>query len=246
MDTIPSIAPKEELVCDEALITGNVEKDSIIDAHKLTIKGTTCENSTQFSKYASIHTHKGTLRCHKAHITLLNEGEVHATKVHVDTAIGGSIYAQDVSIKHLTGDVTIYASHSITIEHISGKNNKLFINYREIPILMSKLDLIQDDIDELKVSLNKAKEDNSSLQKEIEVEIKRLENEISSTHNSTRNATITIEKPLKTKNSICFQLNDVDVISYETQEYDYSVFHLSFNKDEVTLIPTSQTITLNS
>ena len=79
----------------------NVYEDTIIDAHTLKIDGITHKDSTQYTKTATIYTHQGVLRCHEANITLLDDGEVHATDVIIDTMIGGSIYAQNVTIKHL-------------------------------------------------------------------------------------------------------------------------------------------------
>ena len=244
MKTIQDVQKKEELITSEVCILGDVHEESMIDAYKLTVEGTTSEGSLQYSKYANIYMHQGTLRCHDAKITLLDFGSVHATTVHADTVIGGEIYAQDVTIKHLKGNATVYASNSIAIEHISGKDNKLFINYKEVPILMSKIELIQDDIEELTTSLEQAKKDNSSLEKEIEVEIKRLHQEIEIIQSSTKNAKITIEKPVKTKNMITFQIDDSNVISFETQKETYSAFFLSSQEGRITLQPTAQTITL--
>lgn len=242
--TIQDVQKKEELIISEVSILGDVHEESIIDAYKLSILGTTHHDSIQYAKYATIYMHQGSLRCHEAKITLLDIGTVHATTVHVDTVIGGKIYAQDVTIKHLRGNATVYASNSITIEHISGKNNKLFINYKEVPILMSKLDLIKDDIQELNKSLEEAHRDNSSLEKEIEVEIQRLHQEMQNIQNSTINAKITIEKPVKTKNMITFEIDDSNIISFETQKSTYSSFFLSSEEDKITLQPTQQTIIL--
>ena len=244
--TIQNVAQKEELSCTEVRIKGDVYEESIIDANTFRIEGTTHAGSTQFAKYATIYSHKGTLRCHEAKITLLEEGEVHATKVSIDTAISGFIYAQDVQIKHLTGSVTVYASNTINIEHISGKDNKLFINYKEVPILTSKVELIQDDIKELTISLYKARRDNSTLEKEIESELIHLEQEIQKIQNSVKTARISIQDPIKTKNTICFAVTDSDTLTYETKEGKYSSFYLCFEADKVTLKPTTQTIQLSS
>lgn len=242
--TIQHLAKKEELITSKVCITGDVHEESIIDAHKLSIQGTTHQDSMQYSKYATIYMHKGTLRCHDAQITLLDFGTVHATRVQADKVIGGKIYAQDVTIKHLTGNATVYASNSITIEHISGKGNKLFINYKEVPILMSKLELIKDDIQELNESLKQAHKDNSSMEKEIEIEIQRLHQEINNIESSSKNAKITIKEPVKTKNMITFQVDNSNKISFETPIDTYSTFFLSSQEDKITLQPTSQTISL--
>lgn len=242
--TISSLGESEELSADEVTISGDVCQESILDAHKLTVKGTTHQDSTQFSKFANIHTHKGTLRCHEAKITLLDEGEVHATSLIVDTVSGGEIYAQDVTIKHLLNNTSIYASHSITIENINGENNTLKINYKEIPILVSKIDLIDDDIEELAFSLEKAKRDNSLLEKDIKIEIKNLQIEKDKIINSSQTAKITITKEITTQNTISFQINQEEEISYTTEVGLYTPFSLKFSQNTITLYPTQETIIL--
>lgn len=244
--TLNELEKEKELIEDNIHIINDVQENTIIDSHVLQIDGISHKDSTQFSKYASIYTHQGTLRCHEANITLLDDGEVHATDVKIDTAIGGSIYAQSVTIKHLTGDVKIYASKSIDIEFISGKNNTLTINYQNVPILMSKIDLINDDLDELSTSLFQAKKDNSSLEEEIQREIERLKKELQDIEQSTKTANIKILKPVKTSNTISFKIDALNEISFETTKEQYTPFHLEFNNNTVTLKPTTQTITLNS
>lgn len=244
--TVNAVVEKEEIICEELIVIGDVHNESIIDTSKLTVEGSTSTGSTQFSKYATIQKHEGIIRCHEAKIALLQDGEIHATTASVNTVKGGSIYAQDVNIQHLCGDATIYASNSINIEHISGENNKLMINYQEIPILISKMELIQDDITELNSSLNKAIKENSSLQKEIEIEISRMNKEITAIQNSSKTAKITIENTVITKNIISFHVNEKQDISFETSKEKYSPFYLSYSKNSVTLNPTSHTITLNS
>jgi len=240
------IAQKVELECDDANISGDVLSHSIIDTNTLNIDGTTHIDSTQFAKYAKINTHKGVLRCHEATINLLDNGEVHATTVIVDTATGGSIYAQDVKIKHITDNVNIYASNSIDIELISGNNNKLYIDYEEVPILVSKIDLIKDDVQELELSFKKAKRDNSSLEKDISNEMLRLKIELEKIENSSKTAKISIQKPLQGSATISFNIDDENQIVFETKKEKYSTFELEITQNKVTLHPTQQTITLNS
>ncbi len=240
IETRDAIHAHEELITKEVCISGDVDEQSIIDAHKLVVEGTTHEDSTQFSKYAEIYMHQGTLRCHEAKVTLLDGGEIHATSVSVDTAIGGSIYAQDVTIKHLTSNIKIYASHSISIEHISGANNLLSINYKNVPILVSKIDLIHDDIDDLEISLQKAKKDNSTLQIKIQEEIDRLNKEILQIKNSANSAKITIQKPISTKNTINFELDNTQSVYYETTKQKYTPFYIETTDNTIILHPTQK------
>lgn len=246
LDTINELGQEEEIISESIHVLGDANEDSIIDANKLLIDGTSHKGSTQFSKYADINTHKGTLRCHEANIHILEYGEIHATTINIDTAIGGSIYAQDVQIKNLFGNVKIYASNSITIESIDSGNNSLSIDYTSIPILLSKIELIQEDIKDLESSLYIAHKNNSSLQQEIEAEILRLKNSKLEIINSTKTAKISIKNPLKGINHIKFKIDDSNTISFETKSIQYTPFYLEFQENKITLRPTQTTIIIDS
>lgn len=243
--SLQHVAHNEEIICESLHLSGDVKQESIIDAVRLKVEGITRKGSSQYVKFADIHTHQGNLRCHDAKVTLLDGGEIHASTVHLDTSIGGEIYAQNVTIKHLSSDTKIYASHSITIEHVSGGSNQLTINYKDVPILVSKIDLINDDIKELESALQKARKNNSTTEKDINNEIKRLSKELDGIINSTNTAKITIKKKLGGVNSISFHLNDGNILSSTLQKESYTPFYLSFEDSIVTLHPTQETITIS-
>lgn len=238
---VDNVSPEQEIICETIRVTDDVGSNSIIDAVQLEVEGTTQEDSKQFVKNALIHTHKGYLRCHDAKITLLDGGEVHASHVHVDTCINAEIYAQDVFIQHLTNNSRIYASNSITIEHISGSSNNLKISYRDVPIIMSKIDLIQDDISELEDALQKS---NEASAKEIALEISRLQEELDGIFHSVKNAKITIRKKVNASNTIIFQIDPYNFISYETKKNEYKPFCLEYNDSTITLFPAQESITI--
>ena len=244
--TKDSIGEGVELVSESINISGHVGANSIIEAHKLEIEGATHKDSTQFAKYATINRHKGTLRCHEAKIKLLEGGEVHATKVDIETCLGGSIYAQDVNIAHVKSNLKVYASNSITVRLMSGEDNKLKISYNDIPILVSKLELINDDIDDLNFSLQEAQRHNSSMVNGIKNEINALKDEISAIKNSTSTAKISIEKPLHGLNNIIFTIDDENELIFKTEAVQYTPFYIEVNEDKITLHPTQHSITLVS
>ncbi|MDQ7044858.1 MAG: hypothetical protein Q9M32_02970 [Sulfurimonas sp.] len=235
IQSFQSVAKKEELIYEDLIILGDIYEDSIVDSNKLTVGGKTFKGSTQFSKYATINIHQGNLRCHEAKIALLDCGEIHATTVDIGTVSSGLVRAQDITIEHLKGDSSIYASSSIRIGKISGENNKLFINYKEVPILTSKITLIEDDIEELTIALGKVQENYSSLESEIASEITRLNEEIRNIQNSTKNAKITIKEEVKTKNTISFVIDDANTLTFETKQATYAPFYLSFSENTITL-----------
>jgi len=242
--TKDSIGEGVELTSETVHINGHVGANSIIEATNLTIDGATHQDSTQFAKFANINRHKGKLRCHEAKINLLEGGEVHATTISVETALGGTIYAKDVEIMHVKNNLKVYASNSITIKLVSGENNLFKINYKEIPILNSKIDLIDDDIKELKYELTEATRHNPSAIPLIKEKIKNFKEEQESIINSTKLASITLKSPLHGLNTITFTLDDENELNFKTDAISYEKFYLEIDEDNITLQPVHITLPL--
>jgi hypothetical protein len=171
--TKDSIGEGVELVSESIHVEGFVGANSRLEALELEIKGATHQDSKQYAKFAKINRHKGTLRCHEAKIGLLEGGIVHATKVDVESSLGGQIYAQDVTIGHTKNNLKVYASNSITVRLASGEDNLFKINFRDIPILKAKIEFIKEELDNLKYKLDQAKR----FQRE---QVQLLEDEIAS------------------------------------------------------------------
>lgn len=243
--TKDSIGEGVELTSETIHVNGHIGANSILEAVNLQLDGATHKSSTQFARTAKINRHKGTLRCHNAKITLLEGGEVHATSVEIETSLGGTIYAQDVTIGHVKNNLKVYASNSIKIRLVSGEDNIFKINYKDIPILNSKIDLIQDDIEDLKYSLEEAKRHDISQVDPIKKKIRVLIDGRNSIKSSSKDATITIEKPLTGLNTIIFALNSGDELIYKTSPREYEPFYLELDEDKITLHPVNKTITLN-
>ena len=244
--TKDSIGEGVELVSETVHVTGHIGANSIIEAINLRIDGATHQDSTQFARFANINRHKGTLRCHDAKIGLLEGGEIHATNVEIESSLGGVIYAQNVKISHVKSNLKIYASKSISIKLVSGEDNLFKINYKEIPILLSKLDLIDNDIEELKFQLEEVTRHNKAKVPVIKDQIQKFKASKDEIINSVLKAKITIEQPFKGLNKVVFTLNDEDELIYKTEDQSYEPFHLEVSQDQITLIPTNKTISLNS
>ena len=240
-----SIGAGVELTSQRIHVNGHIGAKSIIEAENLQVDGATHQDSTQFARYAQINRHKGTLRCHEAKIKLLEGGEVHATTVEIDASLGGTIYAQDVKIGLVKNNLKVYASNSISIRLVSGEDNIFKINYKDIPILNSKLDLIHEDIEDLKYDLEEAKRHNLSQVEPIKHKIKALNEERNSIKNSTIGATITIEKRLIGLNTIIFTLNNGDELIYKTSPQQYEPFYVEINEDKAILHPVNKIIAIN-
>jgi len=244
--TQDSIGEGVELVSESIHVNGHIGAKSILEAINLQIDGVTHQDSTQYAKYATINRHKGTLRCHEAKISLLEGGKVHATRVNIENCLGGSIYAQDVTIGLVKNNLKVYASNSITIRHVSGEDNIFKINYRDIPVLNSKINLLEKDIEDFKYRLEEAQKHSQSKIPTLKEKIKALKDEQYSIKTSYLDATISIEKPLNGLNSIIFTIDTNNEIKYKTDTTNYAPFYLEVTEDRVTLQPVNKSISLNN
>jgi len=111
---------------------------------------------------------------------------------------------------------------------------------------VSKIDLINEDIDDLTFSLEEAQRHNSSMAKDIQDEIKNLKDEISSIQDSTSKAQVSIQEPLRGLNTITFTIDDDHDITFKTEAISYTPFYLEFEENKITLHPTQTTINLDS
>jgi len=204
--TRDSIQEGVTLASERIHVDGFVGAKSHLEAVTLEIDGSTHQNSFQNAKYATIKRHKGTLQCHEGNITLLEGGVVHATTVNISSSIGGTIYAQDVTIGHVTNNVKVYASNSIIIKLVSGEDNLFKINYRDVPVLQNRLKNIDNSLKALKYKLTQAKRHSLSKIEDLEKEIARFKQEKEAILNSYKNAKITVEKPFKGLNNIVFTI----------------------------------------
>jgi len=241
-----SVGEGVELVSETINVNGFVGAGSKLEAIHLTVDGATHQDATQFAKFAKINRHKGTLRCHEAKINLLEGGEVHATNVDIETCLGGSIYAQNVTLGHVKSNLKVCASHSITIRLVSGEDNTFKINYRDIPILKSKVQHIREDIEDLKYHLEEASRHKKNEVPKITKQIKEFQNEVKMIQESYKTAKISIEQPLRGLNKIVFTIDKENELIYKTSEKAYSPFFLEIDENKITLQPVSLSLTLEN
>lgn len=235
--TKDSIGEGVELISESIHIEGFVGANSRLEAIQLEIKGATHQDAKQYAKFAKINRHKGILRCHKAEIGLLEGGIIHATKVKVESSLGGHIYAQDVEIGHAKNNLKVYASNSITIRLVSGEDNTFKITSQEIPILSSKIKFIKNDIDNLKYELEQATRFKPQDVQIIKDKISALKDEIKLIQHSYKTATISVEQPFRGLNHIIFTIDKENEIHYKTDNKAYLPFHLEIQENKITLLP---------
>jgi len=243
--TKDSIREGVKLSSETINVEGFVGANSILEASKLDIKGATHQDSKQYTKYAKINRHKGILRCHEANVGLLEGGVIHATKVTVESSLGGAIYAQDVTIGHVKSNLKVYASNSIKIRLVSGEDNIFKISYKDIPILKAKLNHLTEETEDLKYKLRQSKRFNQDNTKILQDEIETIRNEQQKIKESYKNATIAVEQPFKGLNHIIFTIDQEHELHYKTDAKEYNPFHLEIKDDVITLLPPSISITLS-
>ena len=235
--TKDSVGEGTEIISERIHINGHTGSKSLLEATDLVIEGATHQDSNIFAKNAKVNRHKGTLRCNRAEVKLLEGGKIHATYAEVGTCLGGSIYAKDVVIDHVKNNVTVYASNSITIRLVSGEDNNFTIDYHKIPVVTSQISLIDADIDDLKFRLEDALKDSNKDVSSIENEIKALKHEKEQIINSSLKATIFIKNALHGLNVIKFALPNNQEILYKTEAKQYDKFYIELDEDKVTLHP---------
>lgn len=206
------INKSEELDSDTIYIDGNVDENSIIQAVKLKIDGHTKTSSTQFARYAKIKQHSGNLRCSEAIIHTLDNGSINATKIDIHTSNGGHLYAQDINIYNVKENTTIIASNNINIKNLESKDTTIIIDYEKIPVLVSKLELIDEDLKELNLKLQNAKQHNIPKIEQIEKSIATLLKEKKFILHSTDTAKLHIENSTQNTNKIIFIKNHIETV----------------------------------
>lgn len=190
------------------IIDGDADEYSIVQAIKLNIDGDTKPTSLQFARRATIHQHSGSLRCNEAYIHILKDGIINATKVYIGSCEGGEIYAQDIEIENLNKNSKIFFSNSLKITNLNSTNTTITINYKQIPILVSKLELLNEDIKNFKTKLEDAKKHNIPSISFLEKNIKQFEQEQNLIINSTKTAHINIQNSTENTNSVLFVNKD--------------------------------------
>ena len=243
--SLDSLGEGVELTSETIHINGHVGAKSSLKAVNLTIDGATHKDSSQEVKFATINRHKGKLRCHSAKIRLLEGGEVHATNVEIQDSIGGTVYAENVTIGHVKNNLKVYASKSIMIRHVSGENNLFKINHKEIPTLNSRYDFLTKEIDDLKYKLDGAKKHTPSEVSKLQEYINRLKIEQKEIIDGVKYAKIEIKEAFEGLNTVTFTLNDDQELTYKTDAKKYEQFYIIETKNYIKLHPTAKKISID-
>ena len=243
--TKDSIGEGVELSSENIHVDGFVGAKSKLEAKYLEIEGATHQESKQFAKYAKINRHKGTLRAHEATIKLLEGGVVHATKVTIENSLSGFVYAQDVTIKQVKSNLKIYATNSITIDLVSGEDNLFEINYEKVPVILSKIEHIQEEIEELRYKKKQAERFRPDEVDKLKQKIQEAKEQIQKIKESYKYASINVKHPFRGLNTIVFTIDKEHQLVYKTQDKHYETFHIEIKDDLVILQPPAISLSLS-
>ncbi|MEO1937730.1 MAG: flagellar assembly protein A, partial [Sulfurimonas sp.] len=243
--TKDSIGEGVELSSEHIHVDGFVGAKSKLEAKHLEIDGATHQDSKQFAKYAKINRHKGTLHCYEANIKLLEGGIVHATKVTIENSLNGFVYAQDVTIKQVRSNLKVYATNSITIDLVSGEDNLFEINYEQVPVVLSKIEHIQEEIEELRYKKKQAKRFHPDEVETLKQKIQEAKEQIQKIKESYKYASIEVKHPFKGLNTIVFSIDKEHRLVYKTQNKHYEAFHIEIKDDLVILQPPAISLSLS-
>lgn len=243
--TKDSVGEGVELVSENIHITGHIGSKSNIEAKEVSIDGATHSDSFVTAKNSNINRHKGTLRCHKAKINSLESGTIYATYAEINIALGGHVYAEHVTVKTIKHNLKVFASKSITIERILGEDNYFIIDYRKLPVLQSKLQFLNEEIDELKWKLQNSLHTPEE-EKKVKAKIRTKEDEIKEIKLSHYNAIITIIAPVNGLNTIEYNIPEKkESIIYRTKDAKtFEPFSLRKTQDKLILEPVGISIDL--
>lgn len=130
-------------------IKGNVAQGAKIIARDVTIGGQTHAKSYVKADEAKIYVLLGTLECENADIERFEGGYVKAKKVHIKSAVGGRIIAEEVFIDNLFSNSHITAAKLVQIETLKGANNKIIIDVKSMTGYEEKISAYEDEKNEI-------------------------------------------------------------------------------------------------
>lgn len=161
-----SVGENIKVVATEIEIDGNIGQSSTLEAKEITINGQTHASSIISGNEVKINVHKGKLKAKKVSINRLENGEVEAEEVEIETAIGGVIRGKEILIKQLHSIAHIYFSDILEIYSFLGSENRIFAT----PIAISDISKESQELEEfIKHTEEKIKKDELELAKKSEL-----------------------------------------------------------------------------
>jgi hypothetical protein len=151
--TQDKIGPNMKVEVSNLSMGGSVAEGAEIRGKNIKIGGQTHLTSSIFTEKAEIKVHKGYLEAHEAKITSVESGKVFADTITADAAIGAELHGRIIHIKELKSHCIIEYSESLTIDNISGEENKFtltaFAEKKEGEELQATIDRLTQNKEEL-------------------------------------------------------------------------------------------------
>lgn len=149
-----------EVEVTEIFVDGNVGSNAKINAIRATIEGQTHKDSMVIAKNLKINVSKGAAYGKKIAITRLEQGTVDGDEIEIAQALGGHIRGKNITIDVCASHVKATASRLIEIKKLHGSENTFIID----PLL--------------KKDAKQGMQNNEEQIKELEIDIRDLDKEI--------------------------------------------------------------------
>lgn|GEM_PF-1326364 len=127
-DDVDAVGDGVKLKAFELYIKGNVGADTYLEGTKIIIDGRTHRSSTISGKQIDIKTNKGIVNGDDVKIGILEGGEVNANTARITSILGSKLNASECMIDILGSNSTITISKLLTIDSVSGSENKIIVS----------------------------------------------------------------------------------------------------------------------
>lgn len=212
---------------NKLVVKGTVGASAKIVANELTVDAQTHSKSKiEVSDKATIHLHRGDLKCKEAAIEILETGRVEADIVRVNQMLGGEIIGHKVYINTLIANANIIASELIEINNIQSRDNHLTIDPHIIPSYHDKIESLEANVKECKQKIFDDENELAPLQKafaERSVRIKEFQKRIAQATKAGKKPNkadmIRITQFKKESEKLKFLHNEIKEVYAKIEEY---------------------------
>ena len=126
--TEDKVGPNMKVEVSNLSMGGSVAEGAEIRGKDIKIGGQTHLTSKIYTQKAQIKVHKGYLEAKEAKITSIESGVIYADTIEADMAIGAELHGKNIHIKELKHHCYIEFSESLTIDKVSGEENKFYLS----------------------------------------------------------------------------------------------------------------------
>lgn len=173
--TQDKIGPNMKVEVSNLSMGGSVAEGAEIRGKDIKIGGQTHLTSKIYTEKAQIKVHKGYLEAKEAKITSIESGVIYADTIHAEMAIGAELHGKNIHIKELKHHCVIEYSESLTIDKVSGEENKFILTAFAEKEEGAQLEALLDQLQESKEKVTKDERRLEKLVDQINKNKKNLE-----------------------------------------------------------------------